>query len=356
MRSLISLILFLFISPGMATAEKLNLTIATTHPTTLPWAALLRDYFVPVSTRKTEAIYPSIDLEWHQAYGTLYKWQDSLNGLKIGLSDIGWVGSLWESSRLPLQNITYDLPFITDDLSSLLRVMNDLHHNIPEMQQSWLDNDLKFLAATGTDTYHLVTNFPVRTLADLKGKKILAPGAASIWLEGTGATAVNGALTTYYTQLKTGVADGAVTILSGAYPFRLHEVAQYVTLVGIGAQFVGALAANLEVWNRLPQPVQEIFVEVARDYSRLSAEAANQRYVESLEALQSEGAILYTLPLIEKEKWMKSLPPLASNWVDRHEASNLPAQLVLNKLMLGLKSEGVRPTNSWGVDLLGTDK
>lgn len=141
-----------------------------------------------------------------------------------------------------------------------------------------------------------------------------------------------------------------MTILSGAYPFRLHEVAQYVTLVGIGAQFVGALAANLEVWNRLPQPVQEIFVEVARDYSRLSAEAANQ------EALQSEGAILYTLPLIEKEKWMKSLPPLASNWVDRHESSNLPAQLVLNKLMLGLKSEGVRPTNSWGVDLLGTDK
>lgn len=86
MRSLISLISFLFISSGLATAEKLNLTIATTHPTTLPWAALLRDYFVPVSTRKIEAIYPSIDLEWHQAYGTLYKWQDSLNGLKSDYS------------------------------------------------------------------------------------------------------------------------------------------------------------------------------------------------------------------------------------------------------------------------------
>ena len=355
MRSLISLILFFCISSGMAATEKLNFTIATTHPTTLPWAALLRDYFVPVSSKRIEAIYPNIELEWNQAYGTLYKWQDSLNGLKIGLSDIGWVGSLWESSRLPLQNITYDLPFITDDLSSLLSVMNDLHHDIPEMQDSWSDNDLKFLAATGTDTYHLVTNFPIRTLADLKGKKILAPGAASIWLEGTGATAVNGALTTYYTQLKTGVADGAVTILSGAYPFRLHEVAQHITLVGIGAQFVGALAINLEVWNHLTQPVQDVFLEVARDYSRLSAEAANQRYVEALEALQNEGAILYTLPLVEKEKWMKSLPPLALNWVDRLEARNLPARLVLKKLMLGLKARGIRPVNSWGVDLLALD-
>jgi TRAP-type C4-dicarboxylate transport system substrate-binding protein len=340
----------------MATTEKLNLTIATTHPTTLPWAALLRDYFVPVSSKKIETIYPSVELEWHQAYGTLYKWQDSLNGLKIGLSDIGWVGSLWESSRLPLQNITYDLPFITDDLSSLLSVMNDLHHDIPAMQRSWLDNDLKFLAATGTDTYHLVTNFPIRTLADLKGKKILAPGAASIWLEGTGATAVNGALTTYYTQLKTGVADGALTILSGAYPFRLHEVAKYVTLVGIGAQFVGALAANIEVWDHLPIPVQEIFVEVALDYSRLSAEAADKRYKESLEALKNEGAIFYTLPLVEKEKWMNSLPPLALNWVDRHEANNLPAQQVLNKLMQGLKTKGAMPVNSWGVDLRDPDK
>ena len=155
--------------------------------------------------------------------------------------------------------------------------------------------------------------------------------------------------------MKTGVADGAVTILSGAYPFRLHEVAQYVTLVGIGAQFVGALAINLEVWNHLTQPVQDVFLEVARDYSRLSAEAANQRYVEALEALQNEGAILYTLPLVEKEKWMKSLPPLALNWVDRLEARNLPARLVLKQLMLGLKARGIRPVNSWGVDLLALD-
>lgn len=356
MRNLILLILCFTLSSARALTERLDLTIVTTHPTTLPWAALLRDYFVPESTKRIEDAYPGIKIEWHQAYGTLYKWQDSLNGLKIRLSDIGWVGSLWESSRLPLQNVTYDLPFITDDLSSLLSVMNELHDDIPELQQSWVQNDLKFLAATGTDTYHLITNFPVRTLSDLAGKKILAPGAASVWLQGTGAVAVNGALTTYYTQLKTGVADGAVTILSGAYPFRLHEVAPYITLVGIGAQFVGALAVNIKTWDLLPTVIQKIFQEVARDYSRLSGVAANKRYQESLKQLKNEGAYFYTLPASEKEKWIKSLPSLAEQWVERHEANHLPAQLVLNKLIHGLIKKGVKPVHSWGVKLQVHDK
>ena len=52
---------------------------------------------------------------------------------------------------------------------------------------------------------------------------------------------------------------------------------------------------------------------------------------------------------------MKSLPPLALNWVDRLEARNLPARLVLKQLMLGLKARGIRPVNSWGVDLLALD-
>ena len=80
--------------------------------------------------------------------------------------------------------------------------------------------------------------------------KFSRPGPSSVWLEGTGAVPVNGALTTYYTQLKTGVAEGTVTILTGAHPYRIHEVAPYVTLVGIGAQFVGALSVNLDTWNR----------------------------------------------------------------------------------------------------------
>ena len=101
-----------------------------------------------------------------------------------------------------------------------------------------------------------MTTFPVDSVDDLRGRKILAPGPSAAWLEGTGAVAVDGSLTTYYQQIQTGVADGVITILTGAAPNRLHEVAPYVALVGLGSQVTGALAINLDTWNRLPDDVR----------------------------------------------------------------------------------------------------
>ena len=61
------------------------------------------------------------EIVWREAYGgSLYKWQNTLEAIEIGLTDIGWVGALWETSKMPLQNVTYYTPFVTDDLALLL--------------------------------------------------------------------------------------------------------------------------------------------------------------------------------------------------------------------------------------------
>ena len=161
-------------------------TMAAAHATTIPWVSELQDYVVPEFTRQLGISRPQTHIEWIEAYGgSLYRWQDTLEGVQIGLTDIGWVGTLWENAKLPLQNITYSLPFISDDLGALLAVINELHETIPELSQTWLRYNQVFLGASGVDTYHLLTNFPVNSLADLAGKKILAPGTSSVWLKGT---------------------------------------------------------------------------------------------------------------------------------------------------------------------------
>ena len=55
----------------------------------------------------------------------------------------------------------------------------------------------------------------LKTMADLKGKKFMAPGAVANWLKGTGAIGINGGLPVYYNNMKTGVADGAIIITTG---------------------------------------------------------------------------------------------------------------------------------------------
>ena len=217
-----------------------------------------------------------------------------------------------ESARLPLQNVTYAVPFITDDLPALLRVMNRLHADVPALAASWERYGAHFLGASGVDTYHLLTTFPVRGLDDLRGRRILAPGAAATWLQGTGAIAVDGSLSSYYMQLKTGVADGVLSILTGAHPYRLHEVAPHVTLVGLGAQFTGALTANLRTWRRLPPAAQDILAALGHEYSERAAAEVVARYAGVLEALAAEGARITHLPAAEKQRWIEALPDPAT--------------------------------------------
>jgi TRAP-type C4-dicarboxylate transport system substrate-binding protein len=215
------------------------------------------------------------------------------------------------------------------------------------MTEAWTDQNQKFLGASVVDTYQLMTNFPVRSLADLRGRKILAPGPSAAWLEGTGAVPVDGSLTTYYTQLQTGVADGVLTILTGAAPYRIHEVAPYITMVGIGGQLTGGFAVNLDTWNRLPDDVRAVLEELGPAYSDALAAELGRRYDAGLARMQSEGAIVSELPPAEKEQWIAAMPNIAQRWAEATEARGIPAGEIVRAFMNAVRERGGSPLRDW---------
>ena len=334
--------------PLLVSAEIFRLTAAGPQSASLPWIGVIQSVIVPESNRRLAAAGSEHQIVWREAYGgSLYKWQNSLEAIEIGLTDIGWVGALWETSKMPLQNVTYYTPFVTDDLILLLELFNDLHASVPALAEAWQVQNQILLGASGVDTYHLMTSFPVATIDDLAGRKILAPGPSATWLEGTGAVAVNGGLSTYYTQINTGVAEGVLTILSGAYPYRIHEVAPYITLVGIGAQFNGGMAINQDTWNRRPPSLQDTMMELGREYSRAMGESVVSRYDQALTAVQNEGAIVVTLSDDEKRRWIDGLPDIAGRWVASAEQRGYTAGEILRVYMEAFRARGGQPLRNW---------
>jgi TRAP-type C4-dicarboxylate transport system substrate-binding protein len=329
-------------------AETIRLTIASSHSTGLPWVGVMHRLVVPESNRRLEARGSAYRIRWTEAYGgSLYKYHHTLEAVEIGLTDMGWIGTLWELSKMPLQNLTYYTPFATSDTRMLYEVMNELNAQVPALAAAWTAQNVRFLGVNAIDTYHLMTNFPVQSLDDLRGRKILAPGPAAAWLEGTGAVAVDGGLTTYYTQIQTGVADGVLTILSGALPYRIHEVAPHITLVGIGAQVTGALSMNLDTWNRLPPEVQQVLAELGPEYSEAVATEVLSRYEAGLEAMRRDGAVIAELPLDEKRRWLDGLPSIALEWAEATEARGFPAVEALRTYMQAIRERGAQPLRDW---------
>jgi C4-dicarboxylate-binding protein DctP len=338
----------LMLLSSLAGADEIRMTIASSHTTALPWVGVMHTLVVPESNRRLEAMGSPHRIRWTETYGgALYKFENTLEAVEIGLTDVGWVGTLWELSKMPLQNVTYYAPFVTDDYRMVYEIMNELHDTVPALSDAWTQQNQKFLGGSALDTYHLMTNFPVDSVDDLRGRKILAPGPSASWLEGTGAVAVEGGLTTYYTQIQTGVADGVLTILTGAPPYRIHEVAPYITLVGIGAQLTGGMSINLDTWNGLPADVQEVLRELGREYSAGVAAELGVRYERVLVSMQAEGAVVTELPAEEKRKWLDGLPNIAGRWADATEKRGIPAHEVLRIYMNAVRARGGKPLRNW---------
>jgi TRAP-type C4-dicarboxylate transport system substrate-binding protein len=329
-----------------AHAETYELTMASSHPTVLPWVGQLSTLVVAETNNRLEAMGSEDRVEWTEAYGgSLYGFKDTLEAVGDGLTDAGWVGTLWEGSKMPLQNVTYFTPFVSDDLVATLQIMNELHREMPELQAAWDDQNVVFLGASGVETYHLMTNFPVNSIADLEGRKILAPGPSANWIKHLGAVPVNGALPTYYNQVQTGVADGMVIILTGAFPNKHYEVAPYVTLVGMGAQMTGGLGINKDIWEELSDDVQKVLTELGEDYTVAHAQEVMARYENFLAKLPEVGATVTELPAADVEKWASEMPNLAGEWIDANRSDG--AEAVLAADMAKVREAGLDTRIDW---------
>jgi TRAP-type C4-dicarboxylate transport system substrate-binding protein len=327
-------------------ARDYKMTIGSSHPPVLPWTIPLKELVVPESNKRLKAKGLPDAIQWTEAYaGALYDFNNTLEGVGDGLADVGWVGSLWEPAKQPLQNVAYYSPFVTGDFRALVEVQNQLMGKVPAFAAEWTKYNTVFLGAQVADTYHLVTKFPVTKLEDLKGKKLLAPGAIASRVQGTGATAVDAGLPVFYNMLQTGVADGAVILITGVLPFKLHEVAPYITKVDLGAVFSGALAMNKKTWDGLPPHMKELFRELGRDYAKMCADLVAQREASTWEALAKNPAVKVSeLPQAEREKWAKALPDVAGDWARRNGDAG---RQVLKIFMEEARKRGAKPLRDW---------
>jgi len=339
----------LVLSAAPVWADKIKMTAASSHPPVLPWVEVITNHVVPETNARLVAMGSENEILWTEAYaGALFNAANALEGVETGLADLAWVGTIFEPAKLPLQNVHFYAPFAVGNVQTLTEIGNELHDTVPAMNEQWDKYNQKFLGAMADGSYHLITNKPINTLDDLKGMKLLAGGAVATWLEGTGATAVNSAFPEFYNSISTGVADGAVMTINGMLPFKIHEVAPYITLVDMGGPITGALTINKDTWDALPGDVQGVLSDLGREYSAMVADSVASREETFLSMMVEQGATVSTLDQAERERWAAALPDLAGNWVTLNAEAGLPAADVLKAFLDGGRSRGADPLRDWG--------
>ena len=342
------LVAALFVGAPEARAETFKLTLGASHSPNLPFVGLMGKFVKPEVDKRIAAAGLDANIEWTEAYsGALYTFQGTLEGVEEGLADIGWVGAIWEASKMPLQQISYVTTLVTEDPVVISEVMNELHQKLPALNDNWEDHNQIFLGSTSIGAMMLYTTFPVTKVEDLKGRKINVAGMGGNWLRNTGGVPIDGGIPVFHNNVKNGIAEGVLLTAGTGFSIKLHQVAPYITKVGIGALHVGGLTVNRDTWNRMPPELQQILRDVGAEYSKKVAEVTEATEAKALVKMIADGAKVSTLPQAEKEKWIKALPNLAEEWAKDAEKRGFPGKLMLTSFMDAMRARGQKPLRDW---------
>lgn len=334
------------LAAGSASAQqRITVSIGSSHPTSNIWAFAMKEAFQPEVDRILKQQGGKYEIRWRESYGgTLFKFTDTRAAVKDGIVDVGMVGTIWENSAMPLQNVTYFTPFATTNHEQLIEIFDKLNTTVPALRDSWAAQNMLPLSSLITDSYDIYATFPVKDLASLKNKRINAPGTSANWLRDTGATPVDGALTTYYTNIQTGVTDGTLSFASGIGPARVYEVAKQLTRIDIGAMYFGSVAVNKKFFDKLPKEVQAAMLSAGKATSTAHGKHVTKSANAALETMKAGGLQVTVLPEAEKTKWVSSLPNIVAPWL---QGTGDAGKQVLKAYFDELRARGVKPLRDW---------
>ena len=344
---------FAAVQPATAT-DTVKMVAIDGYPARSMWVQEFSNFFIP-RVNEELAKTGNYQIEWQEAYGgQIVKPRGVLEGIKLGLGDIGIVTTIFHNSVLPSQGISAVTPFISSDARVVAKAVDEIAKEYPVMAAE-LDKENQVYLATGVvlDTYQLFSKEPIDSLDDLKGKKVAGAGYNLRYLEGIeGAAGVRGGLPNFYNMLQTGVVDAAMLWPEAAGTFKIAEVAPYMLKADIGAVNSKTVTVNKDVWAKLPDEVKDVLQAVAVEYRDHVAGIAMDRANAALEAYIAGGGTVVELSDEARRDWAYSMPNIAKDWAEGLDQTGAPGSEMLKAYVGKLVAAGEVPVRDWSAELI----
>ncbi|MEM7259964.1 MAG: C4-dicarboxylate TRAP transporter substrate-binding protein, partial [Pseudomonadota bacterium] len=322
--------------------ETIKAVVIDGYPAKAMWVKEFSGFFIPeVDKRLAESGNYKID--WQESYGgSIVKPKGVLEGIKLGLGDIGIVTTIFHSSKLPTQALSAVTPFIAPDARAVATAVDEIAREFPTMRKEFEKQNQVYLA-TGVvlDTYQVFSRNPVNSLADLEGGKVAGAGMNLRYLEGIkDAAGVRGGLTDFYTMLQTGLVDHAMLWPEAAKTFKIAEVAPYMLRANLGAVNSKTVTVNADYWKKLPDEVKQVLTDVALAYRDHVASVAMDRATASHKAYEESGGTIVDMDPAERGAWASAMPNIAQEWAKNLDDAGEPGTDMLNAYLGKLKAAG----------------
>ncbi|SET86911.1 C4-dicarboxylate TRAP transporter substrate-binding protein [Marinobacter segnicrescens] len=222
-------------------------------------------------------------------------------GLRDGIADIGFVLTPYFPAEYPHTNLL-------SESSMLLRLYGDkivgkeglayigamsefVFNHCPECNEEFAEQNQVYTGQTGGSSYGLVCRTPVKSLDDLKGKRMrVGAGNWSRWVESVGGVGITMSANEMNEALSQGVVDCIVLSAPEIHNFGLTEAVTDITMAVPGGIFTTAgTNVNADVWRSLTEDQRRAMLHAATVEAAQIPFVYHQREDEVLDGLRERG-------------------------------------------------------------------
>jgi len=326
----LALILVLFAAlTSCATKTPAAVQVVKVAPSTLPPPPALGQTLVIdnqlklIGTNTKGQVKPEI--YWSQ---TLAKATDLTSAMQSGLADMALIRPYGEPGKLPLSAVG-EMPGISNDMWALLWAYWDLINQEPILSSEMTKYKMKPIWTIYTQEINIISKDPIRTVADLKGKKVAAGGIAAEILTSLGAVPLSMSPTEQYEGLQRGTADAIAAPIDAMQVFKFFDAGKYVTYLPLGPR-LQPFVINTDVWSKLPSSSQKAINNSLSDLINLSYKnMVEDTNGQVLQQMKAAGVQFIDLSASDMAAIQKIRADYADKWAAALDAKGLAASKVL---------------------------
>ena len=240
--------------------------------------------------------------------GTLGHFGVNYDRVVDGVADIGFILTGMAGGKLKQQDVAA-LPFESKTSTEAAVALWKLYEKGVTAAEF---NQIKPLGIWVFPNAALHTKDPVKTLDDMKGKKIVASNLAAAKIT----TALGGTPVTLgpheaYQAISRGTADGSLMPFTGMAVFKVHEVTKHHLDEALGSDSA-MLFMNKQSYDKLPAKAKAAIDK--NSYLPLARKLGEKTTAEWERTRNLVKDTVTTLAPAEQKRWQEALAPIAKEW------------------------------------------
>jgi len=259
--------------------------------------------------------------------------QDTYDAVVSGVAGMGFVLPAYTPGRFPMTQIL-EYPFMFQSALQANLTAKDMTPILREQEYT----DTYLLWVGGTDLGHILLKSPIKSLQDLRGRRLRSPGPIyNVVIEKLGGVEVSLPVSDLYDAMDRGIVDGTVMAPSALISFRLMEVTNQIVEMNMYTTPL-IFFANKELWAKVSDSDKQIIMDIVDTFPERIGEQYDQEVAHAMNAAREAGKDIIRLPDSEMAQFHALVAPLIKGWVADLDAAGKPGTELYNLAVASAKT------------------